>query len=464
MPRLLTALCLFASLAATSLGADRPNIILIMVDDLGKDWIRCYGADQSETPHIDALAAGGIRFNNAWSMPQCTPTRVALLTGQYPYRTGWVNHWDVPRWGVGYFDWREYTTFASVLRDAGYRTAIAGKWQINDFRVEPKALEKHGFEDWCVWTGYEAGNPPSGKRYWDAYIHTRSGSRTYSQEFGPDIYCSFLLDFMRKHRKEPMLLYFPMALTHGPLVTSPLSQDAEDKLSKLQGMVRYTDHLVGLITKEVQQLGLEDNTIIIFTTDNGTSKGMLGTIQGRRLRGGKGTLNESGVAAPFIVYGPGHIPRGKVSNALTDFTDLLPTFAELAFAELPQDRQLDGKSLAAVWQGQSTAGPREWILAMGYGPARRDQGGFRGREDFTWRAIRNERYKAWVDPHRQIARLFDLQQDPSEQQNLVDSSDPDARRGMNQFRELVAAMPPRDARPRFRPRGKLPWDRPLRSQ
>ena len=105
----------FALAFATSARAEeiaKPNILFIMVDDLGKDWISCYGGDNIETPHIDALAAGGIKFNNAWSMPQCTPTRVTLLTGQYPCRTGWVNHWDVPRWGVGYFDWEHYTTFA----------------------------------------------------------------------------------------------------------------------------------------------------------------------------------------------------------------------------------------------------------------------------------------------------------------------------------------------------------------
>ena len=117
--------------------AAKPNILFIMVDDLGKDWISCYGADDIETPHIDRLAKGGLKFHNAWSMPQCTPTRATLLTGQYPWRTGWVNHWDVPRWGVGYFDWAKYTSFAKVMKTAGYATAIAGKWQINDFRMSP---------------------------------------------------------------------------------------------------------------------------------------------------------------------------------------------------------------------------------------------------------------------------------------------------------------------------------------
>ena len=116
----------------------RPNIIFILLDDLGKEWVSCYGAENIETPNVDALAASGIRFNNAYSMPQCTPSRATFLTGQYPFRNGWVNHWDVPRWGVGYFDWKKNPSIGRVMKAAGYATAAAGKWQINDFRIHPE--------------------------------------------------------------------------------------------------------------------------------------------------------------------------------------------------------------------------------------------------------------------------------------------------------------------------------------
>ena len=140
----------------------RPNFVFVLADDLGPEWIGCYGGEEAETPRIDRLAAEGLRYAQAWSMPKCTPTRVTLLTGQYPFRHGWVNHWDVPRWGGGvHFDAGRHETFARVLRDAGYRTAVAGKWQIDDFREEPDDLARHGFEASCVWTGYEDGNPPS---------------------------------------------------------------------------------------------------------------------------------------------------------------------------------------------------------------------------------------------------------------------------------------------------------------
>lgn len=129
-------------------GAERPpNVVLVLADDLGPEWIGCYGGEEAETPRIDRLALEGLRYTQAWSMPKCTPTRVTLLTGQYPFRHGWVNHWDVPRWGGGaHFDAGRHQTFARMLGDAGYRTAIAGKWQIDDFREEPDDLARHGFE------------------------------------------------------------------------------------------------------------------------------------------------------------------------------------------------------------------------------------------------------------------------------------------------------------------------------
>ena len=137
---------LVASLSASAARTDaRPNILFILLDDLGKEWVSAYGAEEIETPVADSLAAGGIKFNNFYVMPQCTPTRLTLMTGQEPFRHGWVNHWDVPRWGGGaHYDYAINPSMVRGINDAGYATAVAGKWQINDFRVQPEAMVEMG--------------------------------------------------------------------------------------------------------------------------------------------------------------------------------------------------------------------------------------------------------------------------------------------------------------------------------
>jgi len=449
--------CRAAARAASS--ADKPNILFIMVDDLGKEWVGCYGAEDIETPNLDRLAAGGMRFENAYSMPQCTPTRVTLLTGRYPWRTGWVNHWDVPRWGVGYFDWKCHTTYANILKAAGYATAAAGKWQINDFRLTPDALAKHGFDDWCMWTGGEGGNPKSNKRYWDPYIHTRHGSKTYEGRFGPDLYTDFLIDFMARHRDEPMGLYFPMCLTHGPQVHTPDEPDAKGKLARHKAMIRYTDKLVGRLVGALDDLGIRDRTILIFSTDNGTSSRFTGTLNGHKVRGGKCKESEAGACAPFIVNGPGLVPAGVVTDALTDFTDLLPTFADLAGVKVPADWPVDGVSIAPLLLGRAEDSPRDYILAMGHGPAKLDAEGVRGKADYATRVIRDKRFKVWVDHHATIIRLHDLKADPFEQTNLLGSEKPEHKAAVAKFQAVIEAMPKTDARPKYEPRAANPWDR-----
>jgi len=444
-------------------GARRPNILFIMVDDLGKEWVSCYGAEDIKTPNIDALAETGMRFENAYSMPQCTPSRAALLTGQYPWRNGWVNHWDVPRWGVGYFDWkiRQNMTFARIMKTAGYATAAVGKWQINDFRIEPEAMKKHGFDDWCMWTGYETGNKPSAERYWDAYINTPQASKTYSGKFGPDVYTDYLIQFMHEHTDEPMMLYFPMALTHGPLVTTPAEPDAKTPMDKHKAMVRYTDRLVGRLTKALDELHIRQRTIVIFTTDNGSDGGITGTRNGRRTRGGKAKKTENGVCEPYIVNCPGLVPQGVVTDALTDFTDLLPTFAELGGAKVPDDLQIDGVSIAPVLLGKRKDSAREWIMALGHGPARLDERGVRGVVDYTERVIRDKRHKVWVSEQRRITQLYDLQADPFEENNLIASTKPEHLAAIRKFQAVVDSMPERDGRPRYEPRKPNPWDRKM---
>ena len=440
--------------------AAKPNILFIMADDLGKEWISCYGAGEIETPHIDKLAAGGMMFHNAWSMPQCTPSRATLLTGTYPWRNGWVNHWDVPRWGVGYFDWKQpqNMTFARLMKKHGSVTCAAGKWPINDFRLEPQAMKKHGFDDWAMWTGYETGVKASGERYFDPYVHTTEGSRTLEGEFGPDVFADHLISFMNEHRDEAMCLYFPMVLPHGPFTTTPGEPDAEGKLGKHKAMVRHVDKLVGRLVGALDDLKIRDRTVVIFTTDNGSGGGVSGTLDGRKVRGGKAKETEAGVCAPFIVNAPGLVPAGVETDALTDFSDLLPTFVELGGGEVPGDLEIDGVSIAPVILGKEKDSGREWIMALGHGPAKLDEKGVRGKRDFATRVIRDKRHKVWVSEERKVIRLHDLEKDPFEEVNLLESDKPGHLAALEKFRKVIASLPEKDARPSYEARAANPWD------
>lgn len=455
------------SLLAKGNASQPPNILFILVDDLGKEWVSCYGAEDIQTPNIDALAEEGMKFNNAYSMPQCTPSRTALLTGKYPWRTGYVNHWDVPRWGVGYFDWKqkENTTFARLMKDLGYVTAAAGKWQINDFRIEPQAMKKHGFDDWAMWTGAETGNPPSDRRYQDAYINTPDGSKTYTGEFGPDIYTDCLINFMRQHKEKPMCLYFPMALTHIPLVATPDEPKVKSKIDKHKAMVRYMDKMVGRLVSTLDELEIRDRTIVIFTTDNGTTggkRGVTGTRNGKEVEGSKGQKTEAGVCAPFIVNAPGLVPAGVETDALTDFCDMLPTFVELGGGHVPDDLIIDGVSIAPLILGKEQDSDRKWIMALGHGGAKLDKDGVRGVKDFATRVIRDKKFKVWVSDEKKITRLHDLKEDPWEEKNLLRSDRAEHKKALGKFQNVVDSLPDKDARPLYEPRAANPWDRKLK--
>ena len=460
--------CVWAGIVVPSMAAGKPaakpNILLIMVDDLGKDWISCYGAEDITTPNIDALANGGMKFHNAYSMPSCTPSRATLLTGKYPWRNGYVNHWDVPRWGVAYFDWKkkENTTFARLMKELGYATCAAGKWQINDFRIEPQAMKKHGFDDWAMWTGFETGNPVSGERYQDAYVNTPAdGSRTYAGKFGPDIYTDHLINFMRQHKDEPMCLYYPMALVHPPQVPTPDEPDAKIHIDKHKAMVRYVDKLVGRLVSTLDELGIRERTIVIFTTDNGTVPGVTGTLNGLRVKGAKGTAKELDVCSPFIVNCPGIVPEGVETEALTDLSDLLPTFVELGGGDTPEDLIIDGTSIAPLILGKENDTERKWIMALGSGAARLTENGVRGQTDFEKRVIRDKRYKVWVSRGKKVIRLHDLKKDPWEKTNLLDSDLAAHKEALQKFQVVVDSLPDKDAHPLYEPRASNPWDMKL---
>lgn len=454
----LFAAILFSFPSQLALAADQPNIIFAMVDDLGKEWIGAYGGEGISTPNIDQLAATGMRFHNVYSMPQCTPTRATLLTGQYPFRHGWVNHWDVPRWGRAHFDPERNPCVARVLKTAGYNTCIAGKWQINDFRIQPDVLNQLGFDQFCMWTGFEAGVKASAQRYWNPYIFTKSGSKTYEGEFGPDICNQFILEFLDEQTGEtPFFVYYSMILTHGPLTTTPHKPDVE-KSEQHRAMVEYMDFLIGNVVKKLDEKNLRKETILIWTTDNGTSGGISNRMNGRLVKGAKGKTLENGTCEPFIANCPGTIPAGTVSDGLIDFTDLLPTFADLAAADLPEQWTFDGQSFKDHLLGEANDTERSWILSMGGGAGTYDPetGRIMNLYKYRDRVIRDKTHKLYIETDRSSVKLVDLTNDPAELKNIIHDQGQSA--ALNKLQEIEKTFPDEDNSPRYEPLDKLAWD------
>ncbi len=446
--RLILILLFFSCNEKENFFDQRPNILFIMLDDLGKEWISGFGASEIKTPAIDKLISTGISFKNVYSMPQCTPTRVTLLTGQYPWRHGWVNHFDVPRWGHGVrFDPNLNPSFPKMLRNAGYSTCAAGKWQINDFRLEPDAMVKAGFDEYCMWTGGEGGNIKlSENRYWDPYIHTKSGSKVYKNKFGEDVFTDFIIDFMKKNKDKPMMIYYPMCLPHGPLTSTPLEPDAP-RSEQHKSMVRYADHILNVLVKALDQIGIRENTIIIWTTDNGTSGSIIGDLNGKRVRGGKSMLSENGVNAPFIINAPGIVPEGITSDALIDFSDLLPTLCDLAQTSPDKEYEYDGISFAPEIYGLENKSRRDWIMALGSNPAKIENGRIKNAFDFRDRIVRDKNFKAYIDTLNKIYEIIELKSDFYEENNLLYSKREDVISGIKKFESVIKKYPSLDASP-----------------
>lgn len=444
-----------------------PNIVFILADDLGKEWISAYGAEDIETPNIDALAKSGTLFNNVYAMPQCTPSRLTILTGQYPFRHGWVNHWDVPRWGGGaHFDENLNPSLGIEMKKAGYNTCIAGKWQIDDFRVEPDALTRNGFDEYCMWTGYESGNDVSAERYQNPYIFTKEGSKTYKDGFGPDIFTNYITDFIDNNKNDPFFVYYPMVLPHTPLVNTP-DEQADNNTSKHKAMVRYMDKLTGKIIKSLEDANVRENTLIIWTTDNGSTRGVSGSYKGNYISGGKAKTSENGICIPFIASWPEKLKSGQTSDALIDFSDFFPTFLDLAgiapktkWKVGNQTQQIDGKSFKEVLVNNLPKSKRNWILSMGGGNnAKLTKNGVENQFRFRDRVIRNERYKLCINSQNKPNRFYDLAIDPFEKNNIIDSlNTADRKKNYNTLLTSTNSFPVVDNDPRYIPNPKQKWD------
>ena len=348
---------------------DRPNIILIMADDMGYEALSSNGSESCKSPNLDKLAAKGVRFTNGFSNPICTPSRVKLMTGQYNIRNyvkfGWLD--------------REQTTFAHQLKAAGYATAIAGKWQLGRDKDSPQHF---GFEQSCLWQHTRSGRSKDGgktidRRFVNPQLEFNGVEKDFTNgEYAPQICTDFICDFIDENKKKPFLVYYPMILTHCPFDPTPDSTDWDpkrlgsttykgdrnDPQRHFRDMVAYADKAVGQIVAQLEKSGVRDNTLIIFTGDNGTDTPIVTPWNGTKVVGGKGTMSDTGTRVPLIASWPAGIQKpGRVVDDLVEFTDVFPTLCEVTGAKLPKNHPGDGASIVPVLRNQADARRKDWI-------------------------------------------------------------------------------------------------------
>lgn len=396
----------------------QPNVILIMVDDLGYEGIGAYGGTSYSTPNIDKLSKTGLQFNQAYAQPLCTNTRVKLMTGKYNYR-----NWTA----FGILDPSE-KTFGHLMQDAGYSTCIVGKWQLQSYdpvdypgseyrRNTGMKVDAAGFDEYSLW--HTAHTEDKGSRFADPTVYQNGEFLDNTEDkYGPDIFSNYLNDFVnRQDDDKPFFVYYPMALTHDPFSPTPDSKKWNEKekrfeqdTSNFKDMVEYTDKIVGNIVDNLEKKGIRDETLILFYSDNGTHQTIYSRVGDKVIRGGKGLTIETGIKVPFIANWPGQIKGGESTDEFIDAIDFLPTILNVAGKEVPDDFLTDGESFLPVLKGES-AKRRDWVY-MSYNP----KPGV-GKDHFhPAEFVLNKEYKLYGD-----GRFYNIERDKLEQKRITDS-------------------------------------------
>ncbi len=324
----------------------RPNIIFFLADDLGLDGVSCYGADKHKTPHIDALAASGIRFETCYAAPLCGPSRCLLNTGRYAFRTGGITNQSWRDGGPGAKSADEHPV-ARLLKEAGYATGMSGKWrQVGE---TPRAW---GYDEYLT-------DRTAGGYYWETQYEKNGEPFTApAGSYSADLYHQFFVDFVKHHKDQPFFYYYSTHLVHKPTLRTPDSDKGSNGNDRLYDEnITYMDKMLGKVMEELEKNGLSKNTLVIFSADNGTTADNSSPLKGRMIHGAKASMFEGGSRVPFIASWPAVTPAGKVSQDIISFADPLVTFAELAGAKLPEGWKYDGQSFAPQLRGE-TGTPR----------------------------------------------------------------------------------------------------------
>lgn len=362
-------------LSLPALATERPNIIVMLSDNLGYGDLGVYGGGiirGAPTPNLDSFANEGLRLTNFNVEAECTPSRSALMTGRMPIRSGTTRAVPVPGLPVGLAPW-EYT-LAEMLSDQGYNTAIFGKWHLG--YVEERLPLNHGFDQWwgfpfstdVAWFPDAVGFDPSlfetprlyqgrkGEALQTLQPYDKS-VRPYVDSIIAEKSVQFIAD--NADAEQPFFLYIPWSLVHHPSIAHPDFQ-GKSSAGKFGDALIEHDHRVGQVLQALRDNNLEDNTVVIYASDNGPDRAEYPYIGDTGpFRGYLGTVHEGSIRTPFMVRWPGRITAGRVSNEIVTMTDVFPTLAALVGGDVPDDRAIDGVNQLPFFLGEQNNSNRE---------------------------------------------------------------------------------------------------------
>ncbi len=412
---------------------DRPNVIIMMSDDQGYGDIGSHGNPFLKTPNMESIGEQGVEMTHFFAYPNCSASRAAVLTGRYPYRTGVTAVTQ-----VDHFMNTSEETLAEILEDNGYRTGIFGKWHLGD--NAPMRPTDQGFQEALVHKGGGIGQAagPAGNTYFDPILEHNNLSKKY-EGYCDDIFTEAAIDFISQKNKKPFLAYLATNLPHFPLQVPDKRAEPYRKKGLHEdnaltyGMIDNVDYNVGRVLEKLKELGIEENTIVIFLSDNGprNRRTKNDVYPGRwtaNLRGTKTSVYECGIRVPFFVRWPGKIKPNQTSKTMGTVIDILPTILDACNVQAPENIKIDGKSLLPLWKGETVAFENSlFFTQMHYGPT---------PFKYMHFAVRAQKYKL-ISPHDfphgilyqpkdeelqdvlSNLELYDVEEDPSERIDLA---------------------------------------------
>ena len=408
--------------------ANKPNILFIVGDDIGYEIPTINRGQSYSTPNIDKLARDGMSFTQCRSAPECSPSRFMLLTGKYNFRNYTV-------WGQMNHNQR---TIGNMLKDAGYATCYAGKWQLDGGN---QSIHTFGFDHYSVWLPFRVcPEDAEGSRYKSAKIYRDGGylpQNMTNGKYSEDEFTQYVMDFMESNKSKPFFAYYDMILSHKAFSPTPDDPEyagwnpnpANSDSKYFPSMVKYMDKKIGMLINKLESLGIANNTVIIYIGDNGTQKEITSVFNGKRITGGKGKTKEYGIHVPLICKWPGRIRTGAINNDLIDFTDFLPTLAGISNIPVPGNYGiLDGTSFYPRLTG-GAGNPRSSVFCH-FRPNNCSE------NDKLFRYAQDNIYKLY-----ETGEFYDFTKDPNERKPLVTSLlTPKQKQTRQKLQNVINAM------------------------